>query len=90
MTTLIDQPTKKTARKVQASSWAAGIVAAPAAYLAFLLSQLIVSAVPAWQSVEAFEALTLLLELFLTGILTWGATWTTGYWVRAREWDAGQ
>lgn len=91
MTQLVNQPEGTgTVRKVQYASWASAGMAPVAAVFSYQLAGMIVSFVPYWQSNAAYEAVALLVELLLTGILTGTATWATGYMVRARSGDSGQ
>jgi hypothetical protein len=89
MTELVKQPTSQTVRKVQWSATTAAIAAPFAASISYPLADLIVSFLPVWQSAEAFAAVSLLLELLLTGLLTGIAAWGGGWAVKARAEDVG-
>lgn len=89
--TLINQPQGTgTVRKVQWSSWAAAMAAPVAALFAYPIAVILVSLVPFWQSDVGFEAARVLIEMFLTGLMTGLATWFTGWMVKARVGEFGQ
>jgi hypothetical protein len=89
--TLINQPEGTgTVRKVQWATWASAMAAPVAALFAYPFAVILVGFVPFWQSEAGFEAARLLIEMFLTGLMTGAATWAAGYMVRAREGEAGQ
>lgn len=90
MAELVNQPEGTgTVRKVQWSSWAAAVVAPMAALFAYPFAVIVVGFIPFWDSNLGFEAARVLIEMFITGVLTGAATWATGYMVKARETDKG-
>lgn len=89
--TLINQPEGTgTVRKVQWATWASAMAAPVAALFAYPFAVILVSLIPFWQSDAGFEAARLLIEMFLTGIMTGAATWAAGYMARARAGEFGQ
>lgn len=91
MTILINQPEGTgTVRKVQWATWAAAMSAPIAALFAYPFAVLLVSVMPFWQSDVGFEAVRVLIEMFLTGLMTGAATWFTGWMVKARVGEFGQ
>ena len=91
MTELVTQPEGTgTVRKVQWSSWAAATVAPIAALFAYPIAVILVSLVPFWDTNLGFEAVRVLIEMFVTGALTGAATWLTGYMVKARSGEVGK
>lgn len=88
---LINQPEGTgTVRKVQWATWAAAMSAPVAALFAYPFAVILVSLIPFWQSDVGFEAVRVLIEMFLTGLMTGAATWFTGYMVKARVGEFGQ
>lgn len=81
MTELVDQPTNKTNRKVKAASIAAG-VSAP---LAYMISVVIVEHLTIWNTAAGISAMSALLELGITALITLIATHSAGYWTRERK-----
>lgn len=81
MTDLVNQPTSRTHRKVEAATWAAAI----AAPLAYALAVVVVGYLPIWNSGPGLAAVSTLLDLAITAALTSAATHSAGYWTRARE-----
>jgi hypothetical protein len=87
--TLVNQPEGTgTVRKVQWSAAAAAIVAPLAALFAYPFAVIVVGLIPFWDSDLGFEAVRVLIEMTITGVLTGLATWATGYAVRARDNEA--
>jgi hypothetical protein len=90
MTELVNQPEGTgTVRKVQWSAWTAATVAPIAAIFAYPFAVLVISLIPFWDTSVGFEAVRLLLEMFITGALTGFSTWAAGYMVKARSGDTG-
>jgi hypothetical protein len=90
MTELVNQPEGTgTVRKVQWSAWAASIAAPLAALFAYPFAVLLVALIPFWDTGIGFEAARVLIELFLTGLITGFAAWAAGYMVKARADDKG-
>lgn len=81
MSNLVDQPTGRTHRKVEAATWAAAI----AAPLAYALAVVGVGYLPIWDTGAGIAAMIPLIELAITAVLTSAATHAAGYWTRARE-----
>lgn len=81
MTKLVNQPTTRTHRKVEAATWAAAI----AAPLAYALAVVAVGYLTIWDTGPGIAALVLPFELAITAALTSAATHAAGYWTRARE-----
>lgn len=91
MTEKVDLATNQVIRKVQASTYGAGIAAAVGGQftppLSDFLGNLIVRLVPFWDSYVGFLAVTTLLDLLFIGIFASTGALGAGYYVRSRSTD---
>lgn len=87
---LIDQPTAKTARKVQASAVSAAILSGGSAvtlvgpltdFSAFVIEKFL----PAWSDPSVVTVIELIFIGPIVGLVAFAGTWAAGYFTRSRK-----
>ncbi len=87
---LIDQPTPKTARKVQASAISSAILSGGSAvtlvgpltdFSAFAIDKFL----PSWSDPSVISVLELIIIGPIVGLVAFAGTWAAGYFTRSRK-----